>query len=514
MDLNPDQRQNVIAALLPRPHDAELGHEDLVLSERSRILVSPKSSKSSLFAATRLADLIAEELGLQLDLIEHEAVLENHMVVTQAPEKSSGVPVPERPLSDEEYVLNVDQSAAVVQASTPKGLLWGAMTLRQVIVREGNSVLACAVRIHDSPRYPWRGYQVDSGRAPNSLPTLKRIVRICSAFKLNAVMFREGDDELNAVKYRTNKLGSLNPCALTMEQVEEFVEYADQHGITVIPEIESLGHSRAKSRHYSHLVEGGIETHYEGIGTHIRKAHLKPGNAESLELLRSIYEEWLPSLESALIHLGLDEVKLSAEEQAKHFERLLPLLDELGRKHDRVLRPIVWADAPGTPSAYRDRVVRCLWRYGHPDSPELRTENLQRQGFDELSADGCPESVFMAGGSGSLHTPYTKGSYRDAFKNLADWARWGKDRPNFTGLFAVQWHGNMLDDWLPDFLAAADFGWSPPEPARDFAGEFERVQRHLTRIKDAKEPDPKEMDPPAWDGIWLEDRKWKKNIMA
>ena len=45
---------------------------------------------------------------------------------------------------------------------------------------------------------------IDSGRAPNSLPQIKRILRICSAFKLNLCIFREGDDELNAVRYRTN----------------------------------------------------------------------------------------------------------------------------------------------------------------------------------------------------------------------------------------------------------------------------------------------------------------------
>jgi len=83
---------------------------------------------------------------------------------------------------------------------------------------------------------------IDSGRSPNSLAQMKRIVRVCSALGLNFVVFREGDDEMCAVRYRTNRLGSKDPYALTMDQVEELVEYADSYGIAVVPEIESLGH--------------------------------------------------------------------------------------------------------------------------------------------------------------------------------------------------------------------------------------------------------------------------------
>lgn len=118
-------------------------------------------------------------------------------------------------------------------------------------------------------------------------------------------------------------------------------------------------------------------------------------------------------------------------------------------------------DAPETPAPFKSKVIRCLWEYA--DGLEVgESLHLFRQGIRALSEPGCTERVFMAGGSTSRHTPLSKSSRLDAYRNLADWSRWGADRPNFTGLLAVQWGGNMLDEWLPDFLAAAEFGWTPP----------------------------------------------------
>ncbi len=90
---------------------------------------------------------------------------------------------------------------------------------------------------------------------------------------------------------------------------------------------------------------------------------------------------------------------------------------------------------------------------------------------------------------------------------------WGSGRPNFTGLFAVQWSGNMTDDWLPDFLAAADFGWKPPERIPAYDDVVARIRNHLAPLADASSPRAEEVDPPAWDGIWLKGGQWDEEIL-
>ncbi len=148
-----------------------------------------------------------------------------------------------------------------------------------------------------------------------------------------------------------------------------------------------------------------------------------------------------------------------------------------------------------------------MWSYvQHNEYGPIDTDNehLLHQGIDLLSAPGADQPVWMAGGSGTEHTPYTKCPDLDAVANLAAWARWGADRPNYSGLFAVQWSGNMTDDWLADFVAAADYGWLPPAEVPVPETDLARFRAALARLHDAASPAADEVDPPAWDGIWLE----------
>lgn len=505
MRLDETIKTGLLADLLPRPQQLTPRAEDLPLTGELPIRVSAPMEQEARFVGQRLADLLADEFGLRLPVVTATAEYALRLGQAAAADPSA--------LGEEGYTLRVDGAGAAVRANSAQGLLWGAMTLRQLAARGAERVVLAGVEIEDRPHYRWRALMVDAGRSPNSLAQIKRIVRISSAFKLNALVYREGDDELNSVRYRTNKLGSLNPCALSMEEIIELVDYARQHGIAIIPEIESLGHSTAKGFHYPHLVSGGFEQPYEGLAPHIRKSHLNPRDPRSYELLASIYDEWFPILPSPLVHLGLDEVRLSEEEQAEHLARLLPLVDEVAARHGVSVSPIVWADAPPTPAAYASRVIRCLWAYADSEV-SVEFEHLAHQGMGELGQAGCTQPVLMAGGSSSLHSPYTRSPDEDVFENLADWARWGADKPNVLGLMAVQWSGNMLDDWVPDFLAAADDGWQPPEPGPVYGPQMARVRRHLARLADAAHPNPAEVDRHAWDGIWLRDGTWYEDVMS
>ena len=499
-----------VTNLIPRPRNLTETGEVFPISDATHVIADTGGSAKAAFAAERLAELVREEFGLVLKVEERRAGPPYRIALSDQSDVSdlSGASAPSA-LSDEGYTLE----ATTVFSPTPQGLLWGAMTLRQLLFRDQRGVFVQGARTTDWPRYRWRGFMIDSGRSPNSLPKIKRIIRICSALKLNFLVFREGDDEMCAVRYRTNRLGEDNPYALTVDDVADLVSYADRYGITVVPEIESLGHSTAKGFHYPDLVNGGFEHDYPGIGIHIRKSHLVPADPRSYALLESIYDEWFSVTRCTLVHLGLDEVRLPAEDQAHHLEGLLPVVEEVARKHGIEATPIVWADAPRTPEPYRDRVIRCLWAYGDDkEQVGLNNPHLVRQGLVELSEPGCAEQVFMAAGSGSLHTPDGKTPYDLAFRNLAQWAMWGNDRPNFVGLLAVQWSGNMLDDWLPDFAAAADVAWNPPESIPDFDSQMASVRAQLFRLKDAASPDPAEADLPAWDGILLRDGEWWRDI--
>ena len=106
-------------------------------------------------------------------------------------------------------------------------------------------------------------------------------------------------------------------------------------------------------------------------------------------------------------------------------------------------------------------MIRCLWAYGESGGREIDANNkfLNRgkQGVKELAEPGCKEEVLMAGGSDSYHTPLAKAKYENALPNIYSWCQFGKDKPNFIGIFAVQWSGNQHDLWLPDDLTVAEY---------------------------------------------------------
>lgn len=506
----------ILRGLLPRPCEARALPGEVVFPGENRILIHGPLHELAEAAASRLADMARQEFGV---IWRPERAGRGRAFRLLIPGGGLSMrvapPAETKTMGEEGYSLRICGGGACVEAETALGLFWGAMTFRQMLRHNpGHGPAAPCALILDRPRYRRRGFQMDSGRSPNSPAQIRRIIRICSAFKLNCLFFREGDDELSAVRYRTNRLGRGNPRALSIDEMAGIAAFARRHGVTLVPEIESLGHSAAKAMSYPGLVSGGFEHRYGNVAVHRRKAHLDPGNPRIYRLLESVYNEWLPVIDGPFVHLGLDEVALDARAQALHLERLLALVDKVANRHGRRVTPMIWGDAPPTPAQYRGKVVRCLWSYANEGRVGLGNPVLrERQHVREVCAPGCVEPLFMAGGSASGHEPYSKSEYGPAFRNLGAWARWGAGKSRVQGLMAVQWSGNMLDKWLPDFLACADFAWRPPARTPGFDNEMGRIRRHLSVLRDAACPDRSEVDAPAWDGIWLKGARWDRDVI-
>ncbi len=161
---------------------------------------------------------------------------------------------------------------------------------------------------------------------------------------------------------------------------------------------------------------------------------------------------------------------------------------------------------------YHDRVIRCLWVYD--DSVSLDNQFAKMQGIETFIQPECRQKVFMSAGSGTEHRPYSKGNYIGAFRNLTSWTMLGKNYPNFIGVLAVQWGTNIIDEWFPNFLMAAEFAWNVPEKMPDYASTMDCIMLKLQKLNDFSRPDPAAVDRPAWDGIWLIGRNWDEDIMT
>ena len=511
--LEPQAVFAVTENLLPKPCNIEHLDSGFVISSKTSILYKDEHAK---FAIERFTELVEERYHFSLKAEAQDKIKKYQVLVTDKNTIPSDLPKTSsklESLGEEAYELIATKNGIRISANAAKGLLWGLMTLTQLGQRDSDDKLFIpGVKILDWPHYRWRGYMLDTGRSPFSLAQIKRTIRICSASKLNFLMLREGDDELNAIKYKHLPLGQNNPYALSLADLANIIDYGEKHGIVVFFEIESLGHAAAKRLHYPDLIEGDMFTDYWPGFSHLRKANLKVGDPRTYKLLESIYDELFPLLKHPIVHLGLDEVRLPKEQQAEHLVRLLPIVDKVGKKYSHEMKMIVWSDAPPTPPEYQDQVIRCLWVYG--DSVALDNQHAVNQGIDILTQPGCRQKVFMAGGSGTRHKPYSKGDYWGAFRNLASWAMLGEKYRNFIGLLAVEWASNIIDEWFPNFLMAADMGWNVPQKMPEYEPNMKRITTNLQKLKDFVNPDPDEVDRPAWDGIWLNGRYWDEDIMT
>jgi len=501
--------------LLPKPREIEQMNGSFTISSKTTIYYSKENDEDVEFVVKNFQDLVDKNYQFRTQALAKNKMNKYQVWISNQSQIPEGIFKPStkfESLGEEAYELIIHPKGIRIIGRSEKGLRWGLMTLFQMIAKENNELIIPAAKILDWPHYRWRGYMLDTGRAPYSVAQIKRTIRICSVFKLNFLMLREGDDELNAFKYNHLPLGQKNPHALNLSELADIIDYGAKRGILVFPEIESLGHAAAKRFYYPDLIEGDMFTEYWPGFSHMRKANLKVGDPRTYNLLESIYDELFPLFNQPMVHLGLDEVRLPKKDQAEHFVRLLPIVDKVGKKHGHEMEMIVWSDGPPTPPEYYDRVIRCMWVYDIDISQNKKS--MQDQGFDYLSKPNCRQKVFMSGGSGTIHKPYSKFNNRGAFENLISWAKLGEKHQNFIGLLSVQWATNIIDEWFPNFLMAADFGWNVPNEIPEYEPYMKNVATNLQKLKDFVNPNPDAVYRPAWDGIWLNGRNWDEDIMT
>ncbi len=157
----------------------------------------------------------------------------------------------------EGYRLRAAGKEVLIEASDPRGLFYGAQTLRQLVTTESGSRSVPWVEINDAPRFRWRGLLIDVGRHFFGKQVLLKIIDEMAAYKLNVLKLHLTDYEgwrLDIPAYpRLTEVGSLvegKAQYFTTADIREIVQYAADRHIMVVPEIEMPGHAGAAARSY------------------------------------------------------------------------------------------------------------------------------------------------------------------------------------------------------------------------------------------------------------------------
>jgi hexosaminidase len=263
-------------------------------------------------------------------------------------------------LPAEGYRLRISPDDVVLDAADPAGEHYGRQTLRQLAgpdafraapIHSGPSALPCGT-ITDYPRFGWRGCLYDVSRHFRTKAEVRRFVDLLAAHKRNVLNLHLTDDqgwrielpqfpELTSVGgWRASSMtgrhdgperdGRPHGGYYTVDDLREIVAYAAARAVTVVPEVDIPGHSRAAIAAYPELGPE-TETPWEvwtswGISTSL----LNPSES-TLEFYRSVFEHLTEIFPSPVIALGGDEVPGVTEAHHRFVRAVADHLVGLGR---------------------------------------------------------------------------------------------------------------------------------------------------------------------------------------
>ena len=258
----------------------------------------------------------------------------------------------------EAYRLKVTPTQVVCEASDEAGLFYAAQSLLQLLPADvergfiaGNTTSwnIPAVNIDDAPRFSYRGVHLDPCRHFLPVEAVKRQIELLSTYKINHIHWHLTDDQGWRVEikkhprlteigaFRTEGDGSIHGGYYTQEEIKDVVEFARQHHINIVPELEIPGHELAAIAAYPQLSCQG-EAITPRIIWGVEDIVMCPGKEDMFELLKDVIDEMAPLFPSSYFHIGGDE---SPREEWAKCSNCQKRMKEQGYKQEAQLQTYV-----------------------------------------------------------------------------------------------------------------------------------------------------------------------------
>ena len=236
-------------------------------------------------------------------------------------------------LPPEGYRLEITTGGVTVTSADDAGAFYARKTLKQLAAGERSrgtrdpterrsrggcpTMVPCCV-IKDAPAFRWRGFMLDEGRHFFGKETVKALLDQMAEYKLNVFHWHLTEDQgwrLDIPRFpELVKYGSVRPespmhgCRgtkgdfrgngqqygpyfYTAADIREILAYAKERFITVVPEIEVPGHTRALlAAHPEFACKEGlprVPCMFNGVQDDV----LCAGNDEAIRFMEQVYDE-------------------------------------------------------------------------------------------------------------------------------------------------------------------------------------------------------------------------------
>lgn len=229
--------------LMPVPAKIQVGAGQLVVDQLFTVALTGAKDARLESGIPRFLDQLSRQTGMPLNKDSGDSTK-----ATLAIRCENAGPKVQELGENESYTLEVTAARATLTAPTPLGVLHGFQTFLQLVEPSPAGFAVPVLTIHDEPRFAWRGLLIDVCRHFMPLEVMKRNLDGMAALKLNVLHWHLSDDEgfrVESKKFpKLHELGSQGQY-YTQAEIREFIGYARDRGIRVVPEFEMPGHSRS-----------------------------------------------------------------------------------------------------------------------------------------------------------------------------------------------------------------------------------------------------------------------------
>jgi hexosaminidase len=311
--------------VIPAPHVTRPGSGSWNAPDTLDVWVAD-TSNAELKALGTLAVEIAAATGKRVGLVTgrriRDRAIQLRQIQTLVAEKEGT------------YTLTVAPEGIEISASSGAGLFYGLQSLRQLLespdVRPPTSdVRLASLTIVDTPRFTWRGLHLDVGRHFQPVAFVKKYIDLMARYKLNTFHWHLTEDQgwrIEIKKYP--RLTSVGGCRketmvaknftpyvgdgiphcgfFTQDEIRDVVQYAAERYVTVVPEIEMPGHSKAALAAYPEL--GCTRGPFEVLTIWGVDEDIFCPSEATFTFLEDVLSEVIDLFPGRYIHIGGDEV--------------------------------------------------------------------------------------------------------------------------------------------------------------------------------------------------------------
>jgi hypothetical protein len=284
-----------------------------------------------------------------------------------------------------------------------------------------------------------RGLMVDAGRVPEFMEYYRRVIEFCAEWELNTLQFRLADDQGSALRFTSVPNLVTHGNAFTAEQLKSLAEYGQSHGVDVIPELESFGHTGyiTRSPAYAHLLDSEARGSSEFTG-------VIPVNPATLELFDKLYREVAAIFPSVYLHGGCDEVNwggselsrkaLQTKSRAMIWAEYLNSLNQMSARLGKQF--IVWGDfvlhaEPEILGQLNKNIIIMDWNYYENSSASIRETYLKVRANGSRGIGAPALSCYKWGARVGVEQLRNIDAFAESY--------YGADDPNSLGVILTNW---------------------------------------------------------------------------